>query len=103
MLLSNVVCSVEVGIELIATGSAVKDTLRTAIVACLIPTLRARLQGVARINLDHLHAPCLRFVGDKGVELLKAPTVQAALPFAFSEPGTLANTTQILYSGEQKP
>jgi hypothetical protein len=102
MLLSNVVGSIEIGIQAVATSSTAKEGLRTAIVACLVPTTRARLRGVARINLDHPDALGLRLVGQKRMKLCEAPRVHTTLPlhalalFAATNLRVLADVGQVL-------
>jgi len=60
----------------------VKDGLRTTISASLVPTLATGLRCMARVNLDHANTTSLRFVLNKGVQLGKAPTMQA--PFVVA-------------------
>ena len=102
MLLSNIVGGIEIGIQAVATCSTAKEGLRTAIVACLVPTTRARLRGVARINLDHPDALGLRLVGQKRMKLCKAPRVDTPLPlhalafFAATNLRVLTDVGQVL-------
>ena len=69
VLLSNVTSSIEISIELIATGATVKHGLRTTIHTMLIATLATGLAGMARVDLDDADTSCLRFVLDKRVQL----------------------------------
>ena len=102
MLLSNIVGGIEIGIQAVATCSTAEEGLRTAIVACLVPTTRARLRGVARINLDHPDAFGLRLVGQKRMKLCKAPRVDTPLPlhalalFAATNLRVLTDVGQVL-------
>ena len=65
--------------QLIATGAAVKERLRAAIVSGLISTVRTGLRGMARVDsLDH-DPSLLRFVGNKAVQLRKGPGMQPVM------------------------
>jgi hypothetical protein len=61
----------------------VKHGLRTTIIAGLMPTLATGLAGMPGVDLDHMDTVCLGFVLDKGVQLGKAPTMQAAFVVTF--------------------
>jgi hypothetical protein len=54
----------------------VKDALRTAVGACLIPAMTARLTGVTRVYALHVHPTFLCLVVHKGEELRERPTLQ---------------------------
>ncbi len=56
-----------------------KQALRTAIIPRLIPTSGAGLRSMPGVNFDYIDTTFLGFVGQEGMELGKAPTVQAAL------------------------
>ena len=79
-----------------------KDGLRTTIRAGLVPALAAGLRGMPGVNLDYLDTACLGFILDKGVQLSKAPTMQApfvvallTLLFATSHLGGVPNVLEI--------
>ena len=97
ILLPNVVCRIQIGIELIATAATVKNGLRTPVIARLIATPGAGLRRVPGVNLDHGYPTRFGFVGEKAVKLLKTPTVQAALSFTLSQLGALPNMGEVLH------
>lgn len=96
ILVPNVVRSIQVCIELIATLAAKEERLRTAIRAMLIPALATGLRGMPGISSDNGDSPRLRFILDKQVESGEAPTMQAALLCAFALRGALPNIRQVL-------
>jgi hypothetical protein len=57
----------------------VKDTLRTAVVARLIPTSRTRLRGVPWVNALNVNAAFLCLVVGKRKQLRERPTMELAL------------------------
>ena len=96
MLVPNIVGPIEIGIETVATLAAEEKRLRATIVAGLVPTARTGLTGVSWVNLDDRHPACLGLVPEEAVELVKAPTVEASLPFALSHLRSFANVAQVL-------
>jgi len=74
----------------------VKETLRTSIRAMLIPTPATGLRGMPWVNFDHLNTSLLRLVGQEGVELGEAPTMQAALGIVLLALADLATLTNVL-------
>lgn len=84
MFLLQIQRCVEVCIQAVPTLTTKEKTLRTTIVSGLVPTCATGLAGVARVNLDDLDSPGLRFVGKKALELGNAPTVHTSLSFAFT-------------------
>jgi hypothetical protein len=62
---------------LIPTLLTPKLSLRWAIPSLNVSTLAAFLRGVARVNQAHVYAPSFGFVGDEGLELSKAPSMQS--------------------------
>ncbi len=62
----------------VGTFAAQEQRLRTTIVPGLIPTTRAGLTGVPRINFLDTHPTFLPFVGDEAKELSKGPAMQFA-------------------------
>ena len=96
MLVPNIVCSTEVCVTAVAALAAKEETLRATIVTRLVATAGAGLRRAARINLDHLDTTCLRLVAKKGVELVKAPTMEPSLSFALACGGTVPKVAQVL-------
>src|SRR5581483_9445930 len=96
MLFSDILTGIVIGIERVATLAAKEEALRTTIIPSLIPTTRARLRRVARINTLHTHTFCLSLILDKGVQLSKRPGVQPTLPHTFALSRTFSNIGQVL-------
>ena len=61
----------------------------------LIPTFRAHLARVARVNPLNGYPVGLPFIADEAIELGKRPTVQLAFRFAFADLGRLPNVGQV--------
>nr|WP_236031840.1 hypothetical protein [Ktedonospora formicarum] len=85
-----------IGIEVIPTAATVKHRLRTPIVSRLMPTARAGLRGMTRIDTRDHDPTLLRFVGNEAVHLRKGPGMQFALPFAFAMLNAFSKIGQIL-------
>ncbi len=102
MLIPDILGRVVIRVEAVPTFTAEEERLRATIIAGLMPTARARLGGVARVNLDHLDPSCLGFVLDKRVQLGKAPAMQASLVinvlvlFASAHLGRFPDVGQVL-------
>lgn len=86
---------IEISIQAVPTLLAKEETLRATILPALIPTVRARLGSMSRVNLDDLHTPFLGFIPEEAMQLGKAPTVQASLSFPMAHLGSLSNVRQI--------
>jgi hypothetical protein len=65
--------------KLEATYTTCKATLRTSVVAGLIPASRASLRGMPRVNPSYRQAAFFRLVRDEGSQLSKRPAMHAAL------------------------
>jgi hypothetical protein len=97
VLLSNILSSIQVGIEAIATVATEEKRLRTSIVSGLMPATRTGLTRVPRVYFLDTDPFLVCLIGQKRVKLCKAPTVETALCFRmFLHPDARADMGQIL-------
>jgi hypothetical protein len=78
VLVSYVVCRVEVSIQTVPTGAAFEERLGTTIRTMLIPAFAAHLGRVTGIYPLHTDTTFLRLVCREVIQLRKGPTVQSA-------------------------
>jgi len=102
VLLPNILSSIEVGVEAVPTPATEEKRLRATVIPGLMPTLRAGLGRVTRVNLDHGYPSCLGFVREESMELGKAPGMHTAFVahilvlFAAPHLGGLTDVRQVL-------
>ncbi len=103
MLVSDILGSIVISIQLIAAFAAKEEALRTAIRTMLIATSTTHLRGVPGVNTFDMDTPFLRFVDGEGIELRKGPGVQFSLVVTFltaclaaSHLGGLSNVGEVL-------
>ena len=87
--------SIEIGIELKTTSSAMKTTLFRTIAAIDVTAAGTALRGVTGINSDDTTAFCFGFVFQKGAQLGKRPTMEAAHLFALSGLDALSDVGEV--------
>src|SRR5712691_2960099 len=76
---SEIPCGVQVGVESVATRTALKCGLCLAVLPLRVATTATALRGMARIFFNHLYACQCCFVVDEGEQLGKRPTMHHAV------------------------